>query len=264
MLRAAAAFALLTVRNLAAGKRAPAALFLLALPGLLALLAALFGKKADATMIFEQVVFKYSLGFMVYLLALIYGIALSSGEIEDGTVGYLYLGAVPRWLIVLVQAAVTTLALGAGIFASLLLTAFAADLAPVGELDRFWGRVGSCTLVGTTGILVALPFYMVCGLTFRTPLGAMAAALIPTLFWELMVTGWPIRFAAYTVTNNLRGLLLVLLFDGRPGPLYGYVKNYRIPDYSGAALYLSILAGIFLVAAMVAAMNRSVEGKEAR
>jgi len=209
------------------------------------------------------VAFQYSLGFMIYLLSIIYGIALSSGEIEDGTVGYLYLGRVPRWLIVLVQVTVTTLALSALVFLSLVLTALAAGLGP-GTLPRFWRDVAACTLVGGTGILVALPFYMVCGLVFRTPIGAVASALVPTLFWELMVTGWPIKFAAYTVTNNLRGLLLALVFEGRPGPLYRYVKNFSIPGYGEASMFLSVLAGLFLVAAMVAAMNRSVEGKEAR
>jgi ABC-type transport system involved in multi-copper enzyme maturation permease subunit len=263
MIRAAAAFAGLTLRSLAAGKRAPAAALLLLLGPLLALLAALLGKKAQAEPIFQQVVFNYSLGFMIYLLSLVYGIALSSGEIEDGTVGYLYLGRLPRWLIVLVQAGVATLALTAGVFLSVLLTGLAAGLAE-GDLPRLWRDAAACTLVGGTGVLVALPFYMVCGLCFRTPLGALTGSLAPTLFWELMVTGWPIKFAAWTVTNNLRGLLLELLFDGRPGPLFKYVRNFQLPGYGEASMYLSVLAGLFLVAAMVAAMNRSIEGKEAR
>ncbi len=263
MLRAAAAFAGLTLRSLASGKRAPAAAILLLLPAVLALLAATLGRKAEAATVFHHVVFHYSLGFMVYLLSIVYGIALSSGEIEDGTVGYLYLGRLPRWLIVGVQAGVTALALTGLVFLSLLLTALASGLAP-GEGPRLWRDVGACTLVAGTGILVALPFYMACGLVFRTPIGAVASALVPTLFWELLVTGWPIQFAAWTVTNNLRGLLLVLLFDGRPGPLYKYVKNFRIPGYEEASIYLSVLAGLFLVLAMAAASARSIEGKEAR
>jgi ABC-type transport system involved in multi-copper enzyme maturation permease subunit len=262
MLRTAAAFAGITLRSLAAGKRAPAAAFLLLLPVLLAFVAAL-GKKAEAAQVFQFVLFHYSLGFMIYLLAIVYGISLSSGEIEDGTVGYLYLSKLPRWMIVGIQVSVTTLALTGLVFLSLVLTGLAASLA-TGEIPRLWRDVTACTLVGGTGILVALPFYMLCGLTFRTPIGAVASALVPTLFWEMMVTGWPIKFAAYTVTNNLRGLLLTLVFEGRPGPLYRYVKNFRIPEYGEASMYLSLLAGLFLVAAMMAATNRSVEGKEAR
>ena len=48
------------------------------------------------------------------------------------------------------------------------------------------------------------------------------------------------------------------------GGLYRYVRNFHLPDYGEAAMFLSILAGIFLITAMVAAMNRSIEGKEAR
>jgi hypothetical protein len=263
MVRAAFGFARLTLVNLAAGKRVWAAGVLLLLPPLLALLIAGPGK-ADAVKVYQGVVFQFSLWFMIYLLSLVFGIALSSGEIEDGTVGYLYLGAVPKWLIVLIQVAVTAAALTTLLFGSLLLTALASNLGK-GELPRFWHDVGVCTMVGGTGITIALAFYMTCGLVFRSPLGALAAAAIPTFFWELMVTWFPIRFAPYTVTNNLRALLLSQLFEGRRvQPYFSYVRNFQLPDYGEASMFLSLLAGFFLCTAMVAAMNRSVEGKEAR
>lgn len=263
MFRAAVGFARLTLRNLAAGKRAWAAGFLLLLPPILALLVAGAGKHAEAVKVYQSIVFLFSLWFMIFLLALVFGIALSSGEIEDGTVGYLYLGAVPRWLIVLIQAGVTTLALTALLFVSLLLTALAANLGE-GEIPRLWHDVGVCTLIGGTGIAIALAYTLTCGLLFRSPLGALAAAVIPIFFWELMVTLFPIRFAAWTVTNNLRALLLSHLFGGRRvQPHFKYVVNFQLPEYGQAAMFLSILAGLFLVTAMVAAMNRSIEGKEA-
>jgi hypothetical protein len=59
-------------------------------------------------------------------------------------------------------------------------------------------------------------------------------------------------------------MLLPLVFDGRRGPLYRYVVNFHLPDYGEASMFLSILAGFFLMTAMIAAMNRSIEGKEAR
>jgi len=78
------------------------------------------------------------------------------------------------------------------------------------------------------------------------------------------MTSWPIKFAEFTLTNNLRGMLLPMVFDGRPGPLYKYVRNFHLPTYGEASMFLSILMGLFLVTAMIAAMNRSIEGKEAR
>jgi ABC-type transport system involved in multi-copper enzyme maturation permease subunit len=254
----------LTLRNLAAGKRVWAAGILLLLPPLLALLIVGAGHDAESVKVFQGVVFQFSLWFMIYLLALIFGIALSSGEIEDGTVGYLYLSALPKWLIVLVQVGVAAIALTALLFASLLLTALAASLGK-GGLPRLGHDVGVCTMIGGTGLTIALSYYMTCGLTLRSPLGALAAAVIPTFFWELLVTLFPIRFAAYTVTNNLRALLLSHLFEGRRvQPHYKYVVNFKLPEYGEATMFLSILAGLFLVTAMVAAMNRSIEGKEAR
>jgi hypothetical protein len=264
--RAALGLVGLTLRNLAAGKRARAGAFLLLLPPLLALLMSLSrtGREVEALRVYQGVVFQFSLWFMIYLLALVFGLALSSGEIEDGTAGYLYLGALPRWLVVLLQATATVAALSLLLMASLGLTALAAGIGR-GGIPRFWHYVGLCTLAGSAALTVAVSYTMTCGFVFRTPLGALAAAVIPVFFWELMVTLLPIRFAAWTVTNNVRALLLPMLFEGRRvQPLYNYVQNWRLPDYGEAATYLSVLSGLFLCTAMVAAMNRSIEGKEAR
>jgi hypothetical protein len=95
-------------------------------------------------------------------------------------------------------------------------------------------------------------------------MGAMAAAILPVFFWELMVTWWRIKFAAWTVTNNLRALFRPLVLDGQSGFLYRYVRNFELHEYGEAALFLSILTGLFLAAAMAAIMNRSIEGREAR
>jgi hypothetical protein len=263
MLSSAMGLVGLTLRSLAGGKRIWAAAFLVLAPPFFAALAAGFGKHVEPVPLFQGFLFEFSLWFIVFLLALIYGISLSMGEIEDGTAGYLYLSAVPKWLIVLIQMAVTTAALTVALFVNLALTGLAASLAQ-GSIPHLWRDVFSATLVGGAGILVALGYYMTCGLVFRTPTGALAAALIPTFFWEILMTNWPIKFAGYTITNNLRGMLLPLVFENRRGSLYRYVRNFHLPDYGEAAMYLSILAGLFLVTAMIAAMNRSIEGKEAR
>ncbi|MFN3484091.1 MAG: hypothetical protein ACK44W_01190, partial [Planctomycetota bacterium] len=145
----------------------------------------------------------------------------------------------------------------------LLLTALGARAAG-GPFPTFARDVGVCTLTGMAGLIIALGYAMACGFAFRHPRAAMMAAVGPIFFWELLVTWWPMKFAAYTVTNNVRALLKTLLFEGRPGRIFKYVRNFELPEYSEAALFVSALAGLALAAAMVAAMNRSIEGREAR
>jgi len=263
MIRASLGLIGLTLRSLAGGKRAWAAAFLVLVPPVFAALAAAFGKHVQPEQLFHGFVFEFSLCFGIYLLSLIYGVALSMGEIEDGTAGYLYLSAIPKWLTVLIQMSVAAGTLTAMLFFNLLLTGLAASLGP-GGLPHLLRDVLACTLVGGTGIVVCLGYYVSCGLIFRTPLTALAAALIPTFFWEVWITHSPVRFAEFTITNNMRGMLLPMIFDGRRTPLYRYVLNFHLPDYGEASMFLSILAGVFMVTAMVAAMNRSIEGKEAR
>jgi len=127
MIQAALGFAGLTLRGLIGGRRATAAAILVLAPPFFALLAAMFGKHVDSVKLFHGFMFYFSLWFVIYLLSLIYGISMSIGEIEDGTAGYLYLSAVPKWLIVLIQMGVTTAALSAMLFVNLLLTGLAAS-----------------------------------------------------------------------------------------------------------------------------------------
>jgi ABC-type transport system involved in multi-copper enzyme maturation permease subunit len=249
----------LTAATLFSGRRLWAAVLLLGSPPLLAVLMSLFAKRTEGLEIFQTVTFQFTLWASLDLLAVVFGLGLTSGEIEEGTAGYLYLGALPRGTVVLLQAISAATLLTLCLAASLLLTALASGLPP-----RWEAGVLACTLAGAAGLLVILSWSMTCGLAFRSPGSALAGALVPVFFWELLVTWWPMKFAAWTVTNNLRALLLPLLFDGKRGPLYRYVRNYRLPDYGEAALYLSLLAGLFLAAAMFAAGRRSIEGKESR
>jgi hypothetical protein len=251
--------AALSARTLLAGRRGWAAALLLGLPPLLAALTAAFGKGAAPEAVFQGVVFHFSLWASIDLLAVVFGISLGSGPIEEGTAGYLYLGLLPRWAVVLVQALTATAGLTGLLLLSLLATAAAS-----GDVARLWPDALSCTLVGGAGLLVILAWSMTCGLAFARPGSALAAAALPVFFWELLVTWWPMKFAAWTVTNNLRALLLPLIFGNKRGPLFRYVRNFRLPGYEEAALYLSVLAGLFLAAAMTAAMNRSIEGKESK
>ncbi len=260
MIRAAMGLAAVSARGFWTGKRAlVAGLFLLLPPAVVALLAG-GSSRADGTELFHGVAFHYTLWFMLYLVSLIYGIAITSGEIEEGTVGYVYLGAVPRWLVVLVQIGVTSFLLTLLTGGSLLLTGLAAGLARRGAPSDLGADVAGLTLIAGGGTLAAVAFYAACGLLFRWPLAVGSAV---TFFWEFMFTFFPIKFAGWTLTNNLRVLMLHLVFDGQR-PSWYRTRSYDPPTYAQASMFLSVLVGVFLVTAMVAAMNRSVEGKEAR
>ncbi len=261
MVKAGLGFARLAFRGLFAGRRAAATAALVLLPPLAAALVAVLSPRADGTELFHGIVFHFTLRIMIFLLALITGIGFTSGEIEEGTVGYLYLGALPRWAIVGIQIAVGALALTALLGLRVLLTGLAAGLAARGAPRDLWGDAAGMTAAAGAGTLASLGFYAACGLAFRRPL---AVAVVATFFWELMMTSLPVRFAAWTLTNNLRALMLQLVFDGQRGSLYRYVRNYDFPTYGEASFFLSAAAALFLAAAMIAASHRSVEGKEAR
>ena len=256
-------FARLTAAIIFAGKRRWAAILLAGLPPFITLaIVLLAGERVNGSHLFDVIVFWVTLYIVMYLLALIFGIAFSSGEIEEGTMGYIYLGALPKWAVTLVQITVVWIALTAVLFASILLTALAAGVAVRAPLEAPFQKAALCTVLGSIGILTSLSFYVTCGLMFRHPL---VISIIVTFIWEFLITTFiPVKFAAWTVTNNLRTLMLPLIFEGKPWRRYRYVRNYELPSYGQAAMYLSVLAGFFLVTAMVASMNRSVAGKEAR
>lgn len=263
-MRAAWGFTTLTARTLFSGKRAWAALLLAALPCVVTALVVLArGERANGTVLFEGTVFRYTLWIMLYLQALIFGIALTSGEIEEGTAGYVYLGALPKWAITLIRIGVAGAALTALACASLILTALPCTATTRAPLESPARMIASATLLAGMSLVVALAFYSACGLTFRRPL---VVSLAVTFIGEIVMPWLPVKFAAWTLSNTLRALMLPLLFGGEKGRWYHVDDSplYILEDYGQAAVYLSTLAGVFLVAAMVASMNRSIAGRETR
>ena len=144
--------------------------------------------------------------------------------------------------------------------ASLLLTALGANLTEEG-VPGLGRDVVMMTLLAGVAVLVSMSFYVTCGMAFRRPL---VVSVLATFLWELLMSQMPLQFAAYTVTNNIRALMLNLVFEGDPGRWFRLIKNFELPEYGQAAMFLSTLAAIFMATAMIAAMNRSIEGREAR
>ena len=260
MTAAALEFIRLSARGLFAGRRGAVACFLLLIPPLVALVVALVKPDVTGERLFRIITFLYSLRFMIFLLSMIFGMAITTGEIEEGTAGYLYLGALPRWAIVLLHILTTTAVLTLLCGISLLLTALASGMAD-GGMPHLARDTFMTTILAGTATLVTLGFYVTCGLVFKRPL---AVAVTATFLWELLMSIMPVAFAAFTVTNNIRALMLNLVFEGDPGRYFHYIKNFELPDYGQATMFLSPLAAAFMATAMIAAMNRSIEGREAR
>src|SRR5262245_3772582 len=157
-----------TAARLFTGKRFLATGILLMLsPCVAALLALLVPPQADAPRFFDGLTFLLSLRHVLVLTAMIYGIALTSSEIEDGTAGYVMLSACPRWLVALMHVLVTSVVLTALTAASIALTYSVSSMSPVGAPARGGVIIAVDSLVAGIGLTVYLAWFVFCGYAFR-------------------------------------------------------------------------------------------------
>lgn len=264
---AAPACACLALRRLFTGRRQIAAAVLLALPVLIALVVSMVGGGAfenpeRAERVFHMLMCRYVLYLMIMLVCLIFALSFSSGDIEDGTAGYLFLTAMPRWLIALIHVVVSAVVLSVLVSASILAARAAwrlgAGNAFTADDLRLCFRY---SVVAAFGVGAYLSFFTFCGYAFRRPVAWSIGAVI---LWEFVLTHMPVKIAVFTVTNNLRALVIHGILEGKGTYLIKYARNhYAFPDYTQAALTLSIVVAVWLAAAMVAVMNRNIEGRQA-
>lgn len=263
-LRAAWALTSLCSRSMFSGKRLLLTSFLLFLPPFVSILVGMTAHAGiDPNWGLHAVALRLVISLYILLLALVHALALSSGELEEGTAVYLFLGILPRWAVLLVRYAVTWILLSALTGGALALSAIAIHVVAQGSLGTLLLLAVRYTLVAAVGLGCYLAFFLFCGYAFARP---TAVGLVSTILWEMVVTFLlPMRFAAYTLTNNLYGLALALALGGEQGRWFRHRRGaYEIPSYDEASIFVSLVLGFFLVAAMVAVMNRSVLGKEAR
>jgi hypothetical protein len=262
---ASAACARLAFRRLFAGKRQVAAMILMSFPVILTLIVALVFRMSmdeyfrnDA--LFHGVTNKYVFHLMIAMISLIFGLSLSYGDIEDGTAGYLFLTRLPRWWIALINVMVSTVTLTALTFLCILSTRAAWRM---GSLEPFSLSDAALsfeyTVIAAFGYTAYLGFFAFCGYAFRH---CIAVSIGCVIFWEFIVTHLPFKLAAFTTTNNLRGLILYAILDGKRGRLYRYVRNYDFPDYAQASWWITMLIALWLACMMIAAMRRDIEGRE--
>ncbi len=255
---AAWALVAFTVRRVFAGRRTAALVSLqCAAPALAAVIAILHANGVGREPPFDEIVFHLSLHVTLILTALIYGIALTSSEMEDGTSVYLLLSASPRWLLPVVHVLATSSVLTVVATASIALTYGICMLA--GSPGLHPGAIAANALVVWTACTAYLSFIVFCGGAFKHNVSLSIGAV---LLWEFIVPILPFKLVAYTVTVNSRVLWMHLAQEGERARWFRNIVGFDLPTYGGAATFVSVVIAVFLTLAMVAAMNRSHAGRE--
>ncbi len=248
------ALAHFTLRRAFTGKRMISALLLLCIAPLMSVVLCTSGGLAGDDVFHRLMIFLVT-WLSAMLLSLIYAIALTSSEIEDGTASFVLLAALPKWLVVLVQTVVTAAGLSlmaAGSTAVMWGIVRMIGREPLPEAVLLWRY----PFVTSAAILAYLSVFTFWGYAFRR---GYAASIAVAIVVEAMIVTMPMKFAAYTITNNVRGLILSLALEGDPGPYFSYsLGMYDFPTYGQGAFFLSVVVGLSLCAAMVTIMNKSL------
>ncbi|HVY61546.1 MAG TPA: hypothetical protein VHF22_07825 [Planctomycetota bacterium] len=251
-----------TLRRIAAGRRVYAAAAVLALGPLVALLVSLRSHDPPSEL-FQQVGVHIGAYLAPLLLALVYGIAITTSEVEDGTAGYVFLAALRREVVALVQVVVT----GAGL-AVLAAGSVAATWAIVRHVASE-GPPPSPALAVDLALaagLACLPYLACvsfCGYAFRH---GIAASVIFGVIGEVIPVAMPVRFALYTITNNVRAVIVATALHGDASDVLEYSEHWAWPWPSpGSALaYLAVVTVVALaLAAAAAGRRRLVRGDAA-
>jgi len=257
---AVAALVSFTAHRVFTGKRFLALGLLLMIPPCLAGALAMAARVVPGVPFFDGITFALSLYLVLILSAMIYGIGLTSSEIEDGTVGYVFLAACPRWLVALVHVVVTGALLTVLTTASIAATYGLSSISPAGLGEHGPSVIAADALIAWIGLTTYLAWFVLCGYAFKHNVAASIASVV---VWEWIVPMIPNRLGAFTVIVNLRVIWLHLVQSGDPGRWFRAQVGYDLPTYGDASMFLSVALALFLALGMVAAMNRSIAGREA-
>jgi len=242
---------LFTLRRIAAGRRWVASGLILALGPALALLILRLRPSADPLETFYSIMIALPTHLSPLLLALTYGIALTTSEVEDGTAGYVVLGALPRWVTAVVQVLVTWVGLSALVALSVVAT-YAITVATYDGLAP--SLMAEYSLAGAAATLPYLAVVAACGTAFRR---GIAVSVALAVIWEAALVRMPVRFAAYTIVNNVRALLIAH-DPAVHGPNMDYAQNWAWPSAGEAATLLAVVTAVALAVAGAALSRRSL------
>jgi ABC-type transport system involved in multi-copper enzyme maturation permease subunit len=262
ILPALSAISLLSLRSFFSGKRGWGSALFIWLPPLLALVIGLTARHDfDAEWLMNTISLRMVLGLYLLLLALMQGLSISSTDIEEGTSAYLYSGLLPRWGVLFTRFLVTWGLLSLLTLVSLCLVGVISAVTRGAEDFLYLQELAlRYSLPASIGLACHLAFFIFCGFAFRRP---ATVALILSILWEVVVSFMmPIKFAAYTVTNNLYAISLTVILGGEKGRWFRHVRNYELLEYGDAILFLMVLLALFLLGGMVALERRPLMGRE--
>ncbi len=252
----------LSLRSFFSGKRGWGSAIFIWIPPLLALLIGMTARRDfEAEWLMNAVSIRMILGLYLLLLALMHGLSLSSSDIEEGTSAYLYSGILPRWGVFFCRFLVTWALLVLLTMMSLCLVGVLSAVSRGAEDFLHLQKLAFLYMIPVSiGLACHLAFFVFCGFAFRKP---ATVALIVSILWEVVVTFMmPMKFAAFTVTNNLYAISYTVVFGGEKGRWFRHVRNYELLDYGDSILYLCIFLAVLLLGAMITLERRSLMGKE--
>lgn len=184
-------------------------------------------------------------------LTLISSLGLTSGEIEDGTFGYLLTRPCPRIALLVGRVLAGATVTAAALTVLFMLGVVAVDIA-VGRSPRTeptaslgWHLAG----VGAIGGLAFTSLYSAIALYCRRPVVALVVGVSHALVWEGIVATLPGSIGGYTLTQNVRALF----FDHPEVGPWAERMLFRdvelVPPAPDALAFLLIASGIFIAVA---------------
>ncbi len=184
-------------------------------------------------------------------LTLVSSLGLTSGEIEDGTFGYLLTRPCPRIALlvgrVLAGTTVTGLALAAlftsGVLAVGLAAGNTASAKPTLALG--WHLAG----VGAIGGLAFTSLYSAIALYCRRPVVALVVGVSHALVWEGIVATLPGSIGRYTLTQNVRALFFEHPEIGGWAERVLFRDVELVPPATDALAFLLLASGVFIAVA---------------
>jgi len=168
------------------------------------------GPIPPAMMLFQGLVAVAYLRVGIYILALVYGLAIVSDEVESKTLVHLLLRPIPRWTLVVGKFLAAWLLTGVILVVSVALTyalLFAVQDDPVNRSAGLLGGNLKTLLITAVLLLLALGAY----LAFFSTLGAWLAhgerwGVVFAWGWESLITYLPARLKWLTIMYHLQTL----------------------------------------------------------
>jgi hypothetical protein len=185
-------------------------------------------------------------------------LGVTAQEFEDGTAVYVYSGVLPRYAVFLARYVVVTAMLSLFSAVSVLATylALQSQGARLGLEDAL-----AMAGIGASGVAAYTAVYMACGVCFRH---GMAACLVFTMIWEVVVFATPTQLWPYTITTCMRSLVLSEVYDGSaPAWLLNVFTRHRkqgiVPlGPEETLLFLAVVCAVFLMIGARAISRRQI------